>query len=197
MPRGPAEALAIESRRAYVAEFYLKGFKRQDKILECLAGVGIVIEQPTVSRDLKAIKQRWLESQIVNLNEAKQKELDRIDLLEREAWKAWDRSCRERQVSATERSTGHLDGDKTKARVTKEGRDGNPAFLERVAWCINKRCEILGLDAPKKVAPTSPDGQQPYRLTVSGMTDDELRVISQVAERHRHVVSGAGGSGEN
>jgi len=32
-----------------------------------------------------------------------------------------------------------------------KGQSGNPAFLRGIEWCINKRCDLLGLDAPKKL----------------------------------------------
>jgi len=33
-------------------------------------------------------------------------------------------------------------------------RDPNPAFLERVAWCVEMRCKILGLIAPQELRHT-------------------------------------------
>lgn len=32
-------------------------------------------------------------------------------------------------------------------RESVQTRDGNPAFLQGIAWCIDRRCRILGLDA--------------------------------------------------
>jgi hypothetical protein len=46
--------------------------------------------------------------------------------------------------------------------VRKEAREGNPAFLAGVQWCINKRCEIFGFDAPKKNEPTCKGGSPLY-----------------------------------
>jgi hypothetical protein len=34
--------------------------------------------------------------------------------------------------------------------MRKEGQAGNPAFLAGVLTCIERRCSILGLDAPKR-----------------------------------------------
>jgi hypothetical protein len=52
-----------------------------------------------------------------------------------------------------------------KTSVRREGQAGDPRFLERVQECVKQRCAILGLQAPEKFAPTTPDGQQPYQPT--------------------------------
>jgi len=42
-----------------------------------------------------------------------------------------------------------------------------------VQWCVNKRCEILGLNAPTRIAPTDPSGTKPY----SSLSNAELERI--------------------
>lgn len=42
----------------------------------------------------------------------------------------------------------------------EESKD--PRHLTGVGWCIERRCSIYGVDAPKKIAPTTPDGQSEY-----------------------------------
>jgi hypothetical protein len=42
--------------------------------------------------------------------------------------------------------------------MEKEQRDGNPAFLAGVMSCIERRCKLLGLDAPAKAELTGKDG---------------------------------------
>ncbi len=80
-----------------------------------------------------------MQSSIVNINEAKAKELARVDHLEREYWEAWERSVGEHR---------------TKTLKTEE-INGDPRYLSGIQWCINKRCELLGLDAPSKTDITS------------------------------------------
>ena len=50
--------------------------------------------------------------------------------------------CRERGV----RVSGH-----THFLKQTELRDGNPEYLKRVEWCINKRCELLKLNPPQRL----------------------------------------------
>jgi hypothetical protein len=43
---------------------------------------------------------------------------------------------------------------------------GDPRFLDQISKCIASRRALLGIDAPTKIAPTSPDGQEPYHSHV-------------------------------
>jgi hypothetical protein len=58
-------------------------------------------------------------------------------------------------------------GERLKAWQRQDGQIGDPRFLAGVQWCINKRCEILGLDAPAKFAPTDVDGKTTFEFVVT------------------------------
>ena len=164
MPRGPAEELAIESRRTKVAGLYLRGFRRQQEIADQLG-----VNRATVSRDLKVLQARWREAAVRDLDAAIGQELDRLDQLEREYWQAWLRSQGPHEVTTTEQTSGG-DGERVRAAIRKEQQHGDPRYLDGVQRCIEQRCKLLGLCAPQKVAPTTPDGREPYRLTVEDLT---------------------------
>jgi hypothetical protein len=177
MPRSSAEELAIESRRSQVAELFLRGVRRQGELARRVG-----VERSTVSRDLKALNARWKEAALRDLDAAKGQELERIDQLEREAWEAWDKSKQAHETTTTEQTTGG-DRDHTKAAIRKEDQTGDPRYLAAVQWCIDKRCEVLGLNAPHKVAPTTPDGREPYRLTVEDLVQARSRAEEWRRER--------------
>jgi hypothetical protein len=49
-------------------------------------------------------------------------------------------------------------------------------------------CVLLGLAAPTKIAPTTPDGESPYQpLDVSKLTDAELEILHRA---HQRIISG-------
>jgi DNA-binding transcriptional MocR family regulator len=144
MPRGTAEELTIESRRCQVAGLFLRGIKRQAELAQRVG-----VDRSTVSRDLKVLNARWKEAAVRDLDEAKGQELDRLDLLAREYWEAWERSKRAHETSTTEQTTTP-DGERLKAGIRKEEQCGDPRYLAGVQWCISKRREILGLDAPRQ-----------------------------------------------
>jgi len=117
-----------------------------------------------VSYDLKAIRTQWLKAAIRDFDQARAEELAKIDLVEVEAWAAWARSQEEKEIASQEEQHDPIVWEdakgkpqitykiKKRIRMRKEGQAGAPAFLEVVLKCIAKRCEILGLDAPKRFA---------------------------------------------
>jgi hypothetical protein len=167
----------MESRRAQVANLYLRGFRRQTEIANQLG-----VDRATVSRDLKVIKERWKDSAVRDLDEAREQELDRLAIIEQEAWVAWEASKKARETSTTEQITG-ADGERLKAGIRKEAQTGDPRYITIIQSCVDQRCKLLGLNAPQKIAPTTPDGQEPYRLTVEEFTQARNRTEEWRRER--------------
>ena len=138
----------ITNRRQQVAERYLRGMYMA-QIAEELG-----VDTATISRDLSELRKEWLDRSINHVEQKKADELARIDQLERTYWDAWERS-KENAKTITKKKTPAGDISERKT----EGQVGNPAFLTGVQWCINKRCEILGLEAPKRSEITGKDGE--------------------------------------
>ena len=135
-----------ERDREQTADMYLRGMRQSD-IAEKLG-----VSQQQISRDLKTIQKQWRELTTINLDEAKQKELARIDQVEREYWTEWERSRDERTKTRKEKAlVGDGETARGKATIETEERLGDPRYLQGVQWCITKRCEVLGLNAPTKV----------------------------------------------
>ncbi|QDU44564.1 hypothetical protein Mal52_30480 [Symmachiella dynata] len=155
MGRTPQEEMQIQHRRQEVAEMYLQG-STQAAIARQLA-----VSQATVSNDLKAIRQDWKESGIRDFEEAVGQELHKLQLLEREAWDGWRRS----QLSLETTRVTQTGSDK-KAEKSSRQQHGDPRFLELVQRTISSRRSLLGLDAPTRIAPTSPDGDEAYDVHV-------------------------------
>ena len=141
----PKRKTEVASRREQVAAMYLRGQSQAaiGELLDC--------DQATVSRDLTELRKEWLDRSINHVDQKKAIELAKIDRLEVTYWEAWERSQKDAETIIDE--SGGKFGPKTITR--REGQSGNPAFLAGVLSCINKRCELLGLDAPKKTDLTS------------------------------------------
>lgn len=103
-----------------VTALYLRG-KTLREIAAELGG----LSHSTVRDDVERVKARWRESALVNVDEAMNRELARLDLVEAEYWKGWDRS---------------FENDKP----------GDPSFLGGVLRCLAERARIFGLYAPEK-----------------------------------------------
>lgn len=145
----------LEADRAQVAVWYCQG-KTQ-----VWMGAQLGLSQQQISYDLKAIRKEWA-ANYIDFGEAKERELAKIDHLELTYWEAWKRSCEDAELER-QKQTGTKDAP-SRVEVTKEkrGQAGDPRFLAGVERCIKMRREMLGLDAPDKLALTDPTGEHPY-----------------------------------
>jgi hypothetical protein len=160
---------------------------------------GIPLDRMSVSMTMNGAVLPVLALYIVAADEQGVKpELDRIDHLEREAWDAWERSKRHRLVSVSgieEKSTGSAADDRpaapTETRTREETRKtdqvGDPRFLEKVAWCIDQRCKILGLHAAVRLKHSGDEDGPPIRvvdeLDWSKASTEELKYMKELRQR--------------
>ncbi len=172
MPLQPSKRLALLQRRQQVAELYLRSWT-QTAIAEHLG-----VAQPTICEDLKRIRQQWRDSAIRDFDAAREEELQKLDLLEREAWAAWKRS-----QEPAESTKVVQDGSGKRAQKTVEHPVGDPRYLEQVQKCIAARRALLGLDAPTRIAPVMPNGEEPFRLAVAHLSLSELRALKRLRDR--------------
>lgn len=147
-----------EAILAEISRLYLQNLPRY-KIAE------LTSRHPSqISRDLRALEKRWKEEQLFNLDSVKVRQLASINEVERNAWQAWNESTGEHQtVTENQGNRGHF------VMVRKETRAGDPRFLAIVLDCIKRRCDLLGLDAPKQI-----EGNFVYNFDFSGATDEQF-----------------------
>lgn len=159
----------IERDRRKISELYLKGWIQEDIAEE------VGLNQSTVSRDLKAIQKKWQQDTLYDFNEAKARELERVDVLEREYWQAWEDSKDDAETIRQEGTPKQLENGQTiptpsKIVSTKKGQTGDPRYLAGVQWCIERRCKILGIDAAIK--------SQSFNLDLSNLTTEQLERLA-------------------
>ncbi len=174
-------AAEIEAHRAAIELLHLKRHLTQQQIADRLG-----ISRNMVKYDLEAMKQQWEAKRTALRDQHIAEEVRRIDLMESEYWEAWERSREDAVTLTTEtllrEKTGDLDPPDDVDRETLEsdeieqamsaasktvlkqiekrtGQVGAPAYMAGVQWASESRRKLLGLDAPTKIAPTSPDGQ--------------------------------------
>jgi hypothetical protein len=178
--RGKAESISIAKRRVQMVQLYLLG-KTQGEI-----AVELRCERTTVYRDLEAVRDEWLKDRVANYTRYQQIELQKIDRIEHAAWIGWERSLLNSvsvkdEVLAADEDVVSVQ----KSERTTKGQSGDPAFLNTILKCGERRCRILGLDAPVKVAPTNPEGDESYTLMVDSLeknakqlTTEQLKAIA-------------------
>lgn len=140
--------LQKQERRMQVAELHKKGWS-QAAIAERLG-----VTQPTVSSDLKYIREEWRRSMVRDFDLARAQELQRVDRIECEANEGWDRSLKPSQSAVIQG-----EGAQQPSRKTVRNQSGDPRFLDILLKCSERRSKLLGLDAPQKVAPTDTEGR--------------------------------------
>jgi hypothetical protein len=145
-----------ERDRSLVARLYLQGETQQaiaDAINDRYANqeIEVKLSRITIRNDIEWVRKQWLESSLVDIDEAKAVELAKIDRLEVEYWDAWQQSKKDAETRIAEQSKGGKFGDTTKAVSKKVGQVGNHKFLQGVQWCIEQRVKIFGMHAPQQV----------------------------------------------
>jgi hypothetical protein len=156
--------LAVTQRRQEVSSMYLRG-EPQWKIAHHFG-----VHPGQISRDLRAIQKQWQEAALFDLDQVKARQLAKLDEVEHKAWLAWDRSCKDAEIMEV---TGTNHGGKSKpekVKKTTKGQAGDSRFLAIIQECCKRRCQILGLDAPKQQEHQGAGGG-PIRLNLS---DEEL-----------------------
>jgi len=145
----------VQERRKRVSEMYLRGMYQVDIATE----VGVTQQQ--ISLDLVAIRKEWQEKRLNSFEEKISEELEKIDTLEREAWIAWKASIGKKQVVSNKMKGDRETAKSIEKTVTEKEENGDPRYLDKVQWCIDRRLKIIGGDAPVKVS--NPDGS-PLKL---------------------------------
>lgn len=135
---------AVTARRARVAQLYCRGV-HQDRIAqEC----GVTQQQ--ISLDLKEIRRVWQRTMAEEFDRLKAEQLAKLDAVEAEAWRGWRRSTRQ-AVKNTARLVRTPDGDRSETRRDQEDQAGDPRFLQVALSTVERRCKLIGADAPTRL----------------------------------------------
>ena len=164
--RGPANNFKRneahrESDRNEFAKMYLEGKSLREMQVWVKQNRDYELSIAGIGNDLRHVRQYWLDSQIIDFNEIKAKELAKIDNLEQEYWSSWYNSLKKKEtidservddVATSKRGTTIPAYQRTKVHKKEETNYGEIKFLQGVQWCIEQRCKIFGLNAPTKVS---------------------------------------------
>ena len=142
--QGTRVTTTLVERRHHVAQLYLRGMN-QHEIAKVFG-----ITQDSMSKDLRVVRDWWVSSAVRDFDAAKSQELAKIDEAEVAYWEGWEKSREMKQVKVTALTTGQRNIPMHKAQNMEEARSGDPRFLDGVLRCIERRCTLLGLDAPKR-----------------------------------------------
>jgi hypothetical protein len=156
-----------------LATHYLRG-KTHGELAEILG-----VSRQQIGYDLKTLQKRWRASSLANFDAAKAQELAKIDALERAYYEGWERSVGQKETKTAEKTSGG-ESDRTKAVSRHEQRDGNPAFLAGIQWCIEQRCRILGIVAKPGTEVNVHINNN--SLTLAGMSMEEFQALPKTTQ---------------
>lgn len=158
---------SVEETIHKISQLYLKGMTPKEVATQL--DLSIV----TVRRYTTALNKRWRESAVRNIDEAKNRELEKLDVLEAEYWKAWEES----KKGTARRKEGTMKRKGAKENFLETGESeilsspGDPKFLDGVARCIKQRAELLGLNAATRV-------ESDVNVTARVLTFDASKALS-------------------
>lgn len=125
----------VEQDRAKTASMVIAGMGHGE-IAETLG-----VSRQQVTYDMRIIRERWKARTTIALDDAKAQEVVKIDRLEQVYWDAWELQG----LPIT-----YLDEEGEEQEIDLH-KSGDPALLAGILKCIDRRCKLLGLDAPIKL----------------------------------------------
>ncbi len=153
----------LTARDERIAYWVLRGHTYKD--VASLVGVK---STQTVWASIQRCLAYWQEKMFENINKYVAMEIATTLSVQAEAFAAWERS---KLPAETERTTKAAFPDSednpwllvdTESQHTVKGQAGDPRFLAIIDKCIERRCKILGLEAPQRLALTDPTGTKEY-----------------------------------
>lgn len=142
MTRVKRTAQQREADLETVQKNWLKGLTHREiaDLINEMRGYSPPLSRRQVSKDIQGIRTAIRD----RMDRDAADELARIDNLEREAWDEYERSKKTFKMRRKRKTEGGEGPGKTVKEVRKEERLGDPRYLERISWCIEQRCKILG-----------------------------------------------------
>lgn len=181
MPARIRNKQQVEQDRATEVELWLKGWT-----LRAIA-TQVGISEGQVRYDLRQVEQEWRAKAVYDFDLIRQRELRRIDLLEAEAWAAWEKSKGPREITTTRQSKKvlapvEMTSTTTAASKRNEQRDPDARYMAVIQWCISERAKLLGLYAPTEMHLSAGAGKTVsefvYELPPEGPVDG-LTIVGQ------------------
>lgn len=123
-------------------------------------------------RRLEALKLRALRMSYTDIGLRMGISRQRACQLVQEELEAISNECRE--TAERVRNLESISLDNMQMALARQVNAGDTTAIDKTLKIMERRARLLGLDAPTKVAPTTPDGENPYEA----MSREELREIA-------------------
>jgi len=147
--RNPIE---IQADDIIISDLYLKGYSYREieKKFKADNSRKHTLSHTIIGKDMKRMLEAWRTERDDNIDEWVNAQLIKLDKLEQNYWTAWEKSLK--AFTRTKTKTGHNSfGTIEETSMEDMLMLGEPRYLQGVERCIQKRCDLLGLDKPKEM----------------------------------------------
>lgn len=132
------------------AHLYLRGYSIHQIAKIISEESHYSISHVQILRDIKKIRQIWINNASSAYEEAIGRELAKIDELEKAYWDGYEKANGDKTILLKEIVKSDDDNkNRELKKVTQQGGLGSE-FLKGIQWCINKRLELLGVQSASK-----------------------------------------------
>ena len=146
-----------EVDKEFVLDLYLKGFSFTAITDGLNDSREYNVSRTQVTKDIKQEIELWKNERLDDISASVQLEIQKINVLEMEYWKAWIKSQKNQKTITTSAKNNVNEQKKVVGRTEiskterQEESSGDVRFLQGVERCIQKRCELSGLDRAKEI----------------------------------------------
>lgn len=144
-------------------------------------GKGYTLSIGQIAGDMKKVLQDWQDERKEFIDFVVDRELKKLDIIEAECWDAWEKSKQGKKTtkfSGGQITASAVSGGKIKERSLEE-TSGDVKYLDKIFDCMDRRKDMLGYAAAKKVEFSGSVG-----VGVAPMSEDEI-----TKERERIVAN--------
>jgi hypothetical protein len=178
----------IEMDRVEISALWAKHVPVDEIARQISAKRSYVLSPDQVRYEVQQIHKAWgdqyrraLQDRVNERFAAIGAQLARIDAIEAEAWKAWERSLKDK-ISKTQYARSGENGQPvpTSAAIRTDPSTGDTRYLSTVQWCVTERSKLLGLYAPEQheLRVQAQDAQYNEQMAtiarIRSLADDEL-----------------------
>ena len=147
MSRNPVQ---IERDREIITRLIVSGeyISRIPVLLQEETGEKYLLSRPQIHYEVNKIKKDWQTRNESDVDQVKNEQLEKLNAIELEYWRAWRKSTLPRRTRTTK---AKLDPDAKNGQTIQEQTQrveeypGNPEFLRGVERCIDMRLRLAGL----------------------------------------------------
>jgi len=98
-------------------------------------------------RDVEEVRKQWREALTADYDTMVAEKIEEQRLVRREAWAGWVRS----QDPTEKHRTGHDPAGRPYAWTERQGRTGEPSFMDIILRTLQEECKLRGLYAPERI----------------------------------------------